>query len=473
MIAPEDREVVAWVGSDDGIKIWLNDELVHDRDVPRGAAADQDAVPLMLRRGSNRLLMKVVDHGGESGYYFVLREDLDLGEPLKAISGVFREGGSGSEESSARLRDLFRGMTSEKWRESTAQLDQLVSERRALEEEIPTTMVMQEREEHRMSRVLMRGAYDRPLEEVQAGVPASLPALPDGVAGNRMTLAEWLTDPGHPLTARVQVNRLWARCFGRGLVETLDDFGVQGSQPSHPQLLDWLAVEFQESGWDVQAMLRLIMTSATYAQDSSISSSALQTDPENRWLARGARFRLAAEEIRDQALYVSGLLVERIGGPPVKPYQPEGLWREVGSDVNGFTANRYMPGEGEDLYRRSLYTFRKRSVPPPNLLVFDANARETCMVARERTNTPLQALVLLNDPTYVEAARAFAMRMMRRVAKDEQARIDFGMRLVLGRRGWDSALAILSSLLQEQRAVYAEAPEAAKQLLAVGTSPIP
>ncbi len=471
--APEDREVVAWVGSDDGIRIWLNGELVHDRDVPRGAAPDQDSVPMTLRRGANELLLKIVDHGGESGYYFVLREDLDLGQPLSALSAVLRPEAPRHAGKDARVQDLFRSMVSTEWRESKSRLDELAAAQRELSEEIPSTMIMQERSERRVSRVLMRGAYDRPLEEVQAAVPASLPELAADRPANRLALARWLVDPKHPLTSRVQVNRLWARSFGRGLVETLDDFGVQGALPSHPELLDWLAVEFTEEGWDVQSMLRLIMTSATYAQDSAASTESLLIDPENRWLARGARFRLSAEEIRDQALYVSGLLIEKLGGPSVKPYQPEGLWREVGSDVNGFTANRYMPGEGEDLYRRSLYTFRKRSVPPPNLLVFDANARETCMVARERTNTPLQALVLLNDPTYVEAARALAQRMLTDDHGTDRERIDSGLRRILGRPGKSGELEMLAGLLVELRATYTEDEESARQLIAVGMSPPP
>src|SRR5207253_1771585 len=230
------------------------------------------------------------------------------------------------------------------------------------------------------------------------GIPASLPRLPADVPNNRLGFARWLVDPSNPLTARVAVNRYWQMYFGTGLVKTIDDFGSQGEWPTHPELLDWLATEFVRTGWNVKAMQKLIVMSATYRQASKVTPLLLSRDPENRLLARGPRLRLSAEMIRDQALAISGLLVERLGGPSVKPYQPKGLWKELG-DVD------YTPDHGENLYRRSLYTFWKRTVAPPSMMTFDAAARETCSVRETRTNTPLQALTLMNEITYVEAGR--------------------------------------------------------------------
>ena len=266
--------------------------------------------------------------------------------------------------------------------------------------------------------VLMRGAYDKPGEKVQPGVPAVLPPLPAGAPNNRLGFAQWLVDPANPLTARVTVNRFWQMYFGTGLVKTVEDFGSQGEWPSHPELLDWLATEFVRTGWDVKAMQKLIVTSATYRQSSKVTPELLQRDPENRLLARGPRFRLPAEMIRDQALAVAGLLVEKLGGPSVKPYQPAGLWKELAmQDMD------YVQSKGDDLYRRSLYTFWKRTVAPPDDDDFDAAERETCVVRETRTNTPLQALDLMNDVTFVEAARVLGQRMMKEGGATPDARL--------------------------------------------------
>ncbi|HCC59073.1 MAG TPA: hypothetical protein DEQ47_17790, partial [Solibacterales bacterium] len=246
---------------------------------------------------------------------------------------------------------------------------------------------------------------------VTPGVPAVLPPLPKDQPANRLTLAKWLVDPSNPLTARVAVNRYWQGYFGTGLVKTAENFGSQGEAPSHPELLDWLATEFVRSGWDMRAMQRLIVTSATYRQASRVTPELEKRDPENRLLARGPRFRLPAEMIRDGALYESGLLKEKVGGPGVRPYQPKGLWREIAFG-DGFSAQAYQQGHGDDLYRRSMYTFWKRTSPPPEMITFDAPDREKCSARRLQTNTPLQALVLLNDTTYIEAARALARRML-------------------------------------------------------------
>src|SRR5205823_4498240 len=266
-----------------------------------------------------------------------------------------------------------------------------------LTQEFPT-MVMDVAEKPRDTFILNRGDYSQPQDKVSMGTPAFLAALPDGAPANRLGLAQWITTSDHPLTARVAVNRIWQMLFGVGLVKTAADFGTQGEYPSHPELLDWLAVDFIESGWDVKALLRKIVLSAMYRQDSAASAALLERDPANRLLARGPRFRLPAELIRDSALKISGLLVPRLGGPSVNPYTPGDLWREISHyGSTPATAQAFVQDHGEKLYRRSLYTFWKRTAPPPNMTVFDAPNRETCVVARPSTTTPMQALVLLND----------------------------------------------------------------------------
>ena len=282
-----------------------------------------------------------------------------------------------------------------------------------------TSMIMQDNPEakKRITYILNRGQYDQPIKEgedaiVNPGVPSILPKLAADAPTNRLGLAKWLTDPSHPLTARVAVNRYWSMFFGRGIVKTPDDFGNQGSPPTHPELLDWLANDFVKNGWDVKRTIRQIVTSKTYRQQSKILQIAQNKDPENIFLSRSPRFRLQGEFIRDAALSFSGLLVDSVGGPSVKPYQPANIWNEV--SLNG--GLRYKRDSGDKLYRRSIYTYWKRSAPMPNMLIFDAPTREKCMIQRPITNTPLQALVVLNDPQFVEAARAFAQKMITEAA---------------------------------------------------------
>jgi hypothetical protein len=318
------------------------------------------------------------------------------------------------------------------WRELTG----LLAQKRRLTESFPTVMVMQESATPRDTFVLIRGAYDRPGARVKPGLPAVLPPLAAASPNNRLGFAKWLVDPSNPLTARVSANRFWQMYFGVGLVKTVEDFGSQGEWPANPELLDWLATEFVRTGWDVKAMQKLIVTSATYRQSSKVTPELLQRDPENRLLARGPRVRLPAEMIRDQALAVSGLLVEKIGGPSVKPYQPAGLWKELGGED-------YKQDIGEDLHRRSLYTFWKRAVPPPSMVNFDAAGREACTVRETRTNTPLQALDLMNDAAYVETSRAMAGRMIKEGGTTPESRISFAFRLATARHPRPAELAIL------------------------------
>ncbi|QDT97726.1 Planctomycete cytochrome C [Gimesia aquarii] len=351
----------------------------------------------------------------------------------------------------------------EKHRVAISKLNTLKDKRLLFYRSLPTSMVMQERKEPKSTFVLMRGEYDKPGEKVAADIPDSLGVMPEGLPRNRLGLARWLVDPSNPLTARVIVNRYWQMYFGNGLVKTAEDFGSQGDWPTHPGLLDWLATEFIRSGWDVKQLQRLIVTSATYRQSSHISSILKQSDPENRLLARASRLRLPAETIRDQALFSAGLLRKKIGGPSVKPYQPSGVWKEIASQ-------EYQQGTGDDLFRRSMYTYWKRTVPPPAMATFDAPSRETCIVKRSRTNTPLQALALLNDVTYVEAARKLAERMLQQQTQQPEKRIQYAMRLVLAREldGRESKI-LLKGYNRYLKRFQAD-PEAAKKFLSLGES---
>ena len=377
-----------------------------------------------------------------------------------------------TKEQRAALASYYLQRHDEQYRGLNEELTTWTTKRTALDKAIPTTMVMKERKELRPTHLLVRGEYDKKGERVYPAPPEFLLALPKDAPQNRLTLAKWLVDARHPLTARVAVNRFWQMYFGIGLVKTPEDFGTQGERPSHPQLLDWLATDFISSGWDVKRLQRLIVTSATYRQSSRARPELIDKDPENRLLARAPRYRLTAEFIRDQALRVSGLLVPKIGGPSVKPYQPSGLWAElsIGGGGGGFSEQKYVQDTGEKLYRRSMYTFWKRTVPPPSMLAFDAPEREFCMVRRGISNTPLQALVLMNDPTYVEAARTFAQRIMTEVAAMPKDRIRYAFRLALSRQPNNEEIRLLMELYRERLAAYEKDPESAKKLIAVGES---
>jgi hypothetical protein len=362
-----------------------------------------------------------------------------------------------------KIRSAFLdGPAPQSIKESHRAVEQALVARGTFLDGIPTVMVMQEISPPKETHILLRGAYDKPGEKVSRGVPEVLPPLPAGASQDRLGLARWLVDPANPLTARVAVNRFWQALFGTGIVKTVEDFGAQGEWPSHPELLDWLATEFMESGWDIKKLHKTIVTSATYQQSSRTDAAALAKDPENRLLARGPRMRLPAEVVRDAALFASGLLVEKQGGPSVKPYQPAGLWAELGG-------GDYERDKGEGLYRRSLYTFWKRTAPPPFLSNFDSALRESCTVREGRTNTPLQALNLMNDVTFVEAARVLAQRTL---DLPSEKRLDYAFRLVLSRAPDKRELTRLSEALAYYRDYYASRPKDAEAFLAQGDAPI-
>ncbi len=341
----------------------------------------------------------------------------------------------------------------------------LAKKKADFEKTVPPVMVMKDTPMPRDTFILKRGAYDQHGEKVAPGLPAALAGHPDA-AKNRLDLATWMTGPDHPLTARVAVNRWWQSYFGTGLVKTVEDFGLTGDLPSHPDLLDFLATELVQSKWDVRAMQKLIVTSATYRQSSKMTKETAERDPENKLLARGPRHRLSAETIRDNALAVSGLLKEHVGGPSVKPYQPAGLWEDVTVSRRGV----YVADTGDGLYRRTMYTFWKRTCPPPTLQSFDAPNREVCVARRAVTNTPLQALILLNDPTYVEAGRKLAERMLK-AGKTPAERLAAGYQLAVARAPEPAERVILVEMQANALAKFSKDADAAKKLLAVGASP--
>lgn len=370
------------------------------------------------------------------------------------------------------LLNIARPQSSE-WRHAREIYDAAVAARVTLEDSIPGTFTFADLPQPRQAHVMIRGQYDKPGDAVEPAVPAFLPALklPENRSrANRLDLAQWLVSPEHPLTARVAVNRFWQQVFGTGLVKTSDDFGSQGEPPSHPELLDWLAVWYRDQGWDTKRLIKLLVTSATFRQDAVVTPDQLAIDPENRLLARGPRIRLDAEQIRDNALFVSGLLNLKMGGPGVKPYQPPNIWEPVGY-ANSNT-RYFIQDHGEDLYRRSIYAFLKRTAPPPFMSNFDGPNREQLCARRERSNTPLQALQTLNDTQHIEAARVFAGRLLTEGGDTPQDRIVFAYRTVLSRSPTDRELTIVGKVLQQYQARFQSDVAAAKALVHVGESPV-
>ncbi|MDC0274296.1 DUF1553 domain-containing protein, partial [Planctomycetaceae bacterium] len=375
-----------------------------------------------------------------------------------------------SEEQQKTLFDYYLNNGDQEFQTLTAKQNKLQQQIIELKKPLTTVMIMTDQPKPRETFVLMRGQYDSPSDQkVEPGTPSALPAMPDDFPANRLGMAKWLFAPEHPLTSRVTVNRYWQMLFGTGLVTTPQDFGAQGEYPTHPELLDWLAVDFRENGWDVQRFLKQIVMSHTYRQTSRVTPDLLKQDPENVLLARSPRFRLQSEFIRDNALSISGMLNEKMGGPGVKPYQPPGLWAEVGLSGKPL----FKPDEGEKLYRRSLYTYWKRSAPPPNMQIFDAPTREKCTINRPRTNTPLQALVMLNDLQFVEASRQIAVRMMGEGRVLPAERLEQGFLLTVARPPSATEKSVLMQLYQQSLKHFRENSEAAQQLLSLGESKNP
>ena len=451
-------------GSDDAIKVWLNGEPVLANKLIRVVAPDQERATVDLRgqeriagqgrqrRRGVRLLLPRRRNGAAR------RTSPGFSKSRRTPAPRPRPGGSARIFSPATRR-----RPSGRQRQRTAALER---ELKDLRETLPRVMVMSDARP-RQTHVLERGNYLMPREAVEPGTPASLPGADPSAPRNRLGLARWLVSAENPLTARVQVNRAWQLFFGAGLVKTSENLGTQGEPPAHPELLDWLAVEFRESGWDVKRLHRLIVTSATYRQSSRFTPALRERDPENRLLARCARFRLPSLILRDVALASSGLLDQRVGGRPVYPYQPKGVWDGLAiTKERDFT---YPQSQGADLFRRSLYTFWRRTVAPGNM--FDASSRQACRVRPSTTSTPLHALTTLNDVTWVEAGRTLAERVMKEAGPDPDARLAEAFRRVCARRPEADELVILRRSFDRALAAFRESPTAALAYLQAGSSP--
>ncbi len=472
LIAPTARKLDLDLGSDDGFLLYLDGKEIGRNVIDRAGAKDQDKASIDLSPGRHSVVMKIVNTGGPGSIYWKSHRDVGgFGSELKGDLALgLLPAGSRTEEERERFDRAWKFAYSSSYRAHTERIRTLEKSIADAESSLPRSMVMQERAMPRDTYVLMRGQYDKPDEKrkVTRAVPKALGTLPSDLPQNRLGLATWMMSKDSPLVARVTVNRMWEQFFGAGLVRTTEDFGLQGEWPSDKQLLDWLAVEFRESGWDVKKFVEMIVTSATYRQSSRVRKDLAEIDPENRLLASLPRKRLWAEAIRDQALYVSGLLVERLGGPSVKPYQPDGLWQEVAMPASN--TRFYVEGDGDALWRRSLYTYWKRACPPPSMLTFDAPTREFCTVHRSATNTPLQALVLWNDEQFVEASRKLAERTLIETngAKDDAARLGIMFTRVLSRAPDAQESSELLEALAEFKTRYRASPDDASKLLMVG-----
>ena len=456
-----------------GVKIFIDGKLVGNK-VEQDSLKDSIVTQTPFKIGSRSSQGNYNGEVDELRIYNRALSETEIqrlgGDPIKGLLAT--PAAKRTQEQKMALLEHYLSSQDKNYQQLVSAHGKLLAEESGIKSQKTTSvMVMQDNagNKTRKTYILDRGAYDQPIKEgpdavVNPGVPAALPNLAEGTASNRLGLAQWLTSGKNPLTARVAVNRYWALLFGRGLVKSVDDLGNQGTPPSHPELLDWLAVDFVESGWDVKRMLKQIALSATYRQASRLTPQLAKADPENILLARSPRFRLQGEFIRDTALDLSGLLVTTIGGPSVKPYQPPNIWNEV--SLNG--GLRYKRDNGEKLYRRSMYTYWKRSAPMPNMLIFDAPTREKCMIQRPITNTPLQALVTLNDPQFVEAARALGQRLIKEGGNDTASRIDYGFKLALSRPATQPELQVIERVLGDQLTRFRNDPDKAKEFLAVG-----
>ncbi len=453
-------------GVSEGIEFYYNGKLPGIRFLRNWAdtmEGDFDSTA-SLRVGGKAGAGTVATSGQDLQFYKrrLNAAEVQLLYTQRRLAGIAKKGkGKRSGSEKGTLEDLFGLATNGEYRKAFYHKAELETRRRQIVSRAPQTLVWEEKDGEPRAWVLDRGEYDKKGEEVGPAVPAILHPMADGAPRNRLGLANWLVDAKNPLTARVMVNRFWGEVFGTGLVTTVGDFGAQGTTPSHPELLDWLALEFMESGWDVKATYRKILMSATYRQSSRVTPELREKDPANRWLARGPRFRLDAEMIRDQALASAGVLLNKMGGPGVKPYQPAGLWQAVG--YTGSNTQTYSQDHGKALYRRSIYTLIKRTAPPPNMSLFNAPNRESCVVARERTNTPLQALALMNDVQYIDAARHLAVRTVG-YGETVGERIDYLSKVLLARPLSGDDLAVMKDSYHAFEESYRQDPAAAKAL---------
>ncbi len=459
---PAARSLTLLVSSDDAVKLWLNGKPIHAHKIGRGLASGSDVVKADFKAGDNELIAKVVNGGEPDGLNlrFARPDDARIDQALASYRAKPQDPRVQTE-----LRELFllTGPDS-----ADAAYRKLSQEKVDVVESAPMSLIARERAEPRPTFILKRGEYDQPGERVARHVPPAFGVLRKDLPNDRLGLATWMTEPSNPLVARVFVNRLWQQHFGVGIVKTVDDFGNQGEWPTDQPLLDYLAVSFVENGWSVKRLNRLIVTSAAFRQGSRIAPAKLAKDPENRLISRGPRFRLDAEVIRDKALDAGGLLVRKVGGHGVKPYQPDGLWENSSDPASG--THVYVRDHGMDLYRRSLYLFWKRTSPPPVMVTLDAPLRDICIVRRSSTDTPLQALAILNEPAFLEASRTMAARVLRTPGNDER-RLGRLFDLTLGRAPRPAETKLLLAALARYRGTYGANVPAARRLLKVGDAP--
>ena len=457
-------------GRPEGLKVYING-AVQETNIEANNLKNtiKTTVPFQLGQRNNSARIEHIAMQDVRIYERVLKssEVETLARSNRTLAILKKPADQWTDAEKAQLYDWWLNHLDKPYQELSQQLAALDREEAGIKARGTVAHVWQEKPGEAIAYILFRGEYDKRRDPVKPDTPKSLPPMPSDLPKNRLGLAQWLLRPEHPLMARVTVNRFWQEVFGIGIVKTAGDFGVSGELPSHPELLDWLAVEFRESGWDVKKFFKLLVTSATYRQAAIMTPEKLAKDRENRLLSRGPRFRMDAEMVRDYALAASGLLVRKIGGPSVKPYQPPGVWEAVA--MIGSNTRDYRQDSGENLYRRSLYTFWKRSAPPASLEIFNAPNRETCTVRRERTNTPLQALVTLNDPQFVEAARHLATRAIKS-SNDVPSRIDEMARRLLARPLRDDERAVVEASLNDLLTHYKQHSEDAKKLIAVGES---
>ncbi|MEM1067918.1 MAG: PSD1 and planctomycete cytochrome C domain-containing protein [Planctomycetota bacterium] len=462
--SPSATKATLLLGADDGHVVFLNGKQVGRLKGARSLDPLKQEYELPLKKGNNDLYIKIVNHRGESQLTFAYRSPA-IEVPSELVSLLEVPTSERTDEDQQAVRTFYRKVycLHPDW---LALIDQEKGTQKAIEQKeksIPTTLVWKELATPRKAHILERGQYDQPGDEVGRATPSFLPSFPEDAPLDRLGLSQWLLQPEHPLTARVAVNRFWQQIFGTGLVKTSEDFGNQGEPPSHPELLDWLAVEFIESGWDVKRLLKTMVMSDTYRRSARVTDAMQEIDPENRLFARGPRHRLDAEVLRDQALALSGLLVEQRGGPSVKPPQPDGLWAAVG--YSGSNTVRFRGDSGDKVYRRSVYTFWKRTAPPPQMSTFDAPSRESCTARRERTNTPLQALLLMNESQYVEAANHLAERVFEESNTTETSeRIDWLFETVTARLPDETEKQAIASLVTDLSAYFNGQPALATEL---------
>lgn len=457
------QELPIQVSSDDAVKVWINGQLAHENKVLRGVGQSTDAVKLKLVAGNNTIVIKVINSGGPDG--LILTFGNADSERIDKVYNVWNDPAKVKQQNLTELAKLFLEIGTPS--KTALRYRKLIADRNEYVNALPQSLVAEELPKPRQAFVLRRGEYNLPTDKVSRTLPGAIGELPKGAPVNRLGLAEWLVSKDNPLVSRVFVNRMWQQHFGNGIVKTAEDFGSQGEWPINPELLDYLAVTFRDQGWSIKKLHRLIVTSAAFRQRSSADHNKLTKDPENRLASRGPRFRLDAEVLRDRALAAGGLLIEKLGGPGFKPYQPDGLWEAI-AFLESNTA-RYAKESGPGIYRRSLYLFWKRTSPHPIMLSFDAPMRESCSVRRSRTNTPLQALVTLNEPAFLEASRALAQRVIDEESGDDR-RLERAFMLTVGREPSAKERSLLTEALARYRVRFLAKPSDAEEMLKVGDS---